>query len=219
MQAINNAGLLGINKNLDFSGWQPRLKYVWDPAAKTVTITDETAVIPAVATRKSVNIQVHDKYGNTALGHMASGGRGYTAAPSVTIGAPGGSGTQAVATSIIRDGVVVGFNITTPGTGYASAPTITIGNAPGGGVTATATSVVTNGALTSIVLPIASSGAIDISNLSVNKGLNISATVVISRGWSATGSAIDITNAAAGGYLQDWNKSDDPASADPSLIQ
>ncbi len=216
---IDNSNLRSYNKNFDYSSWNPNLKYVWDNAAKTVTVTDESSV-PASATRKVVNLTVHDQYGNKAYGSMTSGGSKYPAAPVVTIAAPGGGGTTATATSIIRDGVVVGFNITNAGTLYGAAPAVTI--APPGvsvGTTATATAVITNGTLTGIILKTASSGAIDVSGLSVNKGLNITATVVISNGWSATGSAFRITPDAAGGYLQDWNKGESPASADPSFIQ
>jgi hypothetical protein len=219
MQAIDASNILGIDKNKDYySRWIPRLKYVWDPAAKTVTVTDETVTVPSSATRKTVNIQVHDKYGNTAFGHMASGGSGYGAAPVVTIAAPGGGGVTATATAVLTDGVVTGFVITNAGTLYGAAPVVTIAAPGGGGVTATATAIVTNGTVTGFTLPLASSGAIDVSGLSVNKGLNISATMIISNGWSGTGSAIHISDAAAGGYLQDWNLGEDPASADASLI-
>ena len=57
---------------------------------------------------------------------------------------------------------------------------------------------------------------IDVSGLSPNKGLNVSATIVANIGWSATGSAFDIS---AAGNLQDWNIADQPAQADDSLVQ
>lgn len=60
-----------------------------------------------------------------------------------------------------------------------------------------------------------SGGAIDVSALDTNKGLNITATIVANIGWSATGSAFDI---GANGNLRDWNIADQPAQADESLI-
>ncbi len=57
---------------------------------------------------------------------------------------------------------------------------------------------------------------IDVSTLSPNKGLNVTATIVADIGWSATGSAFDIS---AAGNLQDWNIADQPAQADESLVQ
>ena len=56
------------------------------------------------------------------------GGLGYTAAPTITIGAPGGTGTQATATATITDGVVTAVTITEAGTGYTAAPTVTFAN-------------------------------------------------------------------------------------------
>ena len=58
-------------------------------------------------------------------------GRGYTTAPTITIGAPGGSGTQATATATITDGVVTAVTITDGGTLYAAAPDVTFSDPPG----------------------------------------------------------------------------------------
>ena len=59
------------------------------------------------------------------------GGSGYTAAPTITIGAPGGTGTQATATATITDGVVTAVTITNGGTQYAAAPDVTFSDPAG----------------------------------------------------------------------------------------
>ena len=59
------------------------------------------------------------------------GGSGYTTAPTITIGAPGGSGTQALATATITDGVVTAVTITDGGTLYTAAPVVTFSDPPG----------------------------------------------------------------------------------------
>ena len=58
------------------------------------------------------------------------GGSGYTTAPTITIGAPGGTGTQATATATITDGVVTAVTITNGGTQYAAAPDVTFSDPP-----------------------------------------------------------------------------------------
>jgi hypothetical protein len=73
--------------------------------------------------------------------YVLNGGSGYssTTPPSVTITPATGNTptTPAVATAIVTNGQVVGFNITNHGAGYTAAPTVTIA-APGSGTTATA---------------------------------------------------------------------------------
>ena len=59
------------------------------------------------------------------------GGSGYTAAPTITIGAPGGTGTQATATATITDGVVTAITITNGGTQYTAVPDVTFSEPPG----------------------------------------------------------------------------------------
>lgn len=214
---FDNSNLRGINGNFaDQIAWNPRLKYVWNNAAKTLTITDETVDQPAQA-NKNVNIQVHDQYGNTAYGNMSSGGAGYTVAPTVNIAAPPAGGTQATATAVLERGRVVGINITNPGSGYAAAPLVTITPVGADAPTKTATGLArtVNGTVATISLSNSSSGAIDISKLSVNKGLNVTADYTIDTGLTATGSAFHITPDAAGGYLQDWNRNAAPASVRP----
>ena len=59
------------------------------------------------------------------------GGSGYTAAPTITIGAPGGTGAQATATATVTDGVVTAVTITNGGTQYAAAPDVTFSDPAG----------------------------------------------------------------------------------------
>ena len=73
------------------------------------------------------------------------------AAATVTIAAPGGSGTPAEATATVgANGAVTGITITNPGSGYAAAPTVTIGGA-GSGASALATVSLT-GSVTSVLV-------------------------------------------------------------------
>jgi FtsP/CotA-like multicopper oxidase with cupredoxin domain len=58
-------------------------------------------------------------------------GTGYTAPPTVVIGAPSAGGSQATATAIITGGAVTGFTPTNPGSGYYSTPVIALTNAVG----------------------------------------------------------------------------------------
>ena len=59
------------------------------------------------------------------------GGRGYTAAPTITIDPPGGTGTQATATATITDGVVTDITITNGGTEYMAVPDATASDPAG----------------------------------------------------------------------------------------
>jgi len=75
---------------------------------------------------------------------ITNGGSGYTAAPTVTFGAPTTSGgTTATGVAVLGSGAtanqVVGITITNEGSGYTSAPTITFNNSGTGGSFATAT--------------------------------------------------------------------------------
>lgn len=69
---------------------------------------------------------------------VTAGGSGYSSAPTVTLSAPGGSGTQATAIAIVAGGAVTGFFVTNPGSGYASAPTVTLAGGGGAGAAGTA---------------------------------------------------------------------------------
>ena len=61
---------------------------------------------------------------------ITQGGSGYTTAPTITLGAPGGVGTQATATATITDGVVTAITITEAGSDYTDAPTVTFSDPP-----------------------------------------------------------------------------------------
>ena len=77
------------------------------------------------------------RVGSVATIEVTAGGSGYSAAPTVTIGAPNQTGgVQATAEATISGGIVTAITITEPGTGYTSAPTITFSS---GAATATAT--------------------------------------------------------------------------------
>ena len=77
------------------------------------------------------------RVGSVATITITAGGSGYSAAPTVTIGAPNQTGgVQATATATITSGVVTAITITEPGTGYTSAPSITFSS---GAATAIAT--------------------------------------------------------------------------------
>lgn len=86
--------------------------------------------------------------GQVAFIDITNVGANYTSAPTVTIAAPGGGGTQATAIATINlSGAVSSVIIQYPGTGYTSRPTITFSpptNPPAGqlGVTAAATAYV-----------------------------------------------------------------------------
>jgi hypothetical protein len=71
MNPIDTAPLLGYNKNLDYTGFNPVLNYAWDGVAKTVTVTDATA-FPAGDAFQNVNVQVHDRFGGTVKGNIAA---------------------------------------------------------------------------------------------------------------------------------------------------
>lgn len=72
----------------------------------------------------------------------ASGGAGYTSAPTVTISGGGGAGATAVAVINSETGKVTAINVTNPGSGYTTAPTVTLA---GGGYTTAATATATVG--------------------------------------------------------------------------
>ncbi len=72
---------------------------------------------------------------------LTNAGSGYTAAPTITIASPGGSGTQATATANfnpVPNGQVGAINITSGGSGYTSNPNVNITGGGGSGATATA---------------------------------------------------------------------------------
>ena len=67
---------------------------------------------------------------------IATGGSGYTSAPTVTITAAPSGGTNATATATITNGVVTAITLTNAGAGYKVRPNVTISG--GGGTKATA---------------------------------------------------------------------------------
>ena len=79
----------------------------------------------------------------TIGGSSTVGGSNYTAAPSITIAAPTGSGGKtATATAVLSGGKVTNIIITEKGNGYIAVPSVTIGNANSGSDHATGTAVV-----------------------------------------------------------------------------
>src|SRR6516162_3249493 len=135
-----------------------------------------------------------------ALGSItvSSGGSGYTSNPTVTISAPGGTGTPATATADVG-AVITGVTLTSGGSGYAAGTTVTL-PAPGtGGTQATAVPNLRFG-VASIAAPAAGTGAGyavgDV--LSFNSGGGASATATVSA-VNATGDITAVTfNAATG---------------------
>src|SRR6516225_348295 len=94
-----------------------------------------------------------------AIGSIAvsSGGSGYTSNPTVTISAPGGTGTPATATADVG-AVITGVTLTSGGSGYPAGTTVTL-PAPGtGGTQATAVPNLRFGVAT-ITAPAAGTGA------------------------------------------------------------
>jgi hypothetical protein len=122
---------------------------------------------------------------------VASGGIGYTTAPTIVFS--GGSGSNATATCIVRNGAIVSVTVVTNGSSYVSAPTctaatdrvtsviintagknynaVTVPNITftGGGasVQATALATVSNQGLGSIVLSTAGTGYTSVPNVSI----------------------------------------------------
>lgn len=61
---------------------------------------------------------------------------GYVDGASLTIGAPGGTGVQAVGTINVTGGVITSITLSNPGSGYTSPPTITAPTGTGATITA-----------------------------------------------------------------------------------
>jgi uncharacterized repeat protein (TIGR01451 family) len=78
--------------------------------------------------------------GNVTAISIASGGSGYTTAPTVTFA--NGGGTGATATATITGGAVTSITVTTGGSGYTSNPTVVFSGG-GGGTGAIANSTIT----------------------------------------------------------------------------
>jgi FtsP/CotA-like multicopper oxidase with cupredoxin domain len=82
---------------------------------------------------------------------LTTGGSGYTAAPTVTIGAPGAGGIQATAVATVSGGVVTAVTVINPGSNYAVAPAVTF-TGGGAAVQATATASIITGSVGAITL-------------------------------------------------------------------
>src|SRR6516162_2203288 len=129
---------------------------------------------------------------------VTSGGTGYTSNPTVTISAPGGSGTTATASADVG-AVITGVTLSSGGSGYAAGTTVTL-PAPGtGGTQATAVPNLRFG-VASIAAPAAGTGAGyavgDVLSFSSGGGAGATATVSAVNG---TGGITNVTfNAATG---------------------
>jgi hypothetical protein len=171
--------------------------------AKTAIITGTIAAQTATGTAVLSGATV----GSITLG---IGGAGYTAAPAVTIAAPGGGGTTATATATISGGKVTGFTMTNVGSGYSSVPAVSIADptssgytsltivdqgagyitAPtitldGGGTLATATATITDGKVTAVSI--------------VNPGINYTSASVTT---SQPSTLVNITSASITGTIK-----------------
>jgi len=122
---------------------------------------------------------------------IVAGGTGYTTAPTIVFS--GGSGSNATATCVVRNGAIVSVTVATNGSGYVTTPTCTAatdrvtsviintsgknyntGTVPtvtftGGGasVQATATATVSNQGVGSVVLSTAGSGYTSVPNVTI----------------------------------------------------
>lgn len=171
--------------------------------AKTAIITGTIAAETATGTAMLSGATVS----SITLG---IGGAGYTAAPAVTIAAPGGGGTTATATAIVSGGKVTGFTMTDVGSGYSSVPAVSIAaptssgytsltivdqgagyiTAPtitlnGGGTLATATATITDGKVTAVSI--------------VNPGINYTSASVTT---SQPSTLVNITSASITGTIK-----------------
>lgn len=81
---------------------------------------------------KPKNIRLGQIAGVTVTGVMS----GYADGASLTIGAPGGTGVQAVGTIQATGGVITGVTFTNRGSGYATPPTVTAPAGTGATITA-----------------------------------------------------------------------------------
>ena len=111
-------------------------------------------------------------------------GKGYTSAPTVTVGAPGGGGTQAVITATVAPAFVEYCYLTAVGSGYLQPPTVSF-SAPPSGTTATGTARVRDGKVVGITITDPGKGyavAPTITLTPVNGGSGAAATAVLAQG-------------------------------------
>lgn len=67
--AINNQNLTNISRDTDITGFVPGVKYTYDPVAKEVDVSDDSA-FPSGVSLLRTHVKVHDKFGNQALGEI-----------------------------------------------------------------------------------------------------------------------------------------------------
>ncbi|MCY3022845.1 MAG: hypothetical protein NTW87_28020 [Planctomycetota bacterium] len=133
---------------------------------------------------------------------VASGGSGYTSAPTVTF--IGGGGTGATATAIVGNGVVTGVTFTPPGgngTGYTSAPTVILTGGGGTGALAVArTAVVEEQTLSSITVTFGGTGYTSAPDVTLVGGRGAGATELATAKATITSSvaSVAVTNAGTG---------------------
>jgi hypothetical protein len=112
-------------------------------AAPSVTL-DDSAYVPTAPGAARAQITPAVNADGTIRLVLASGGYGYTSAPTITLSAPTASWP------------VTGFTVTCAGAGYTEAPSVSL--AGGGGSGAAASAILTNGSVTSISLTSGGSG-------------------------------------------------------------
>jgi hypothetical protein len=129
---------------------------------------------------------------------QVNAGSGYTAVPTVSIGAPDdANGTQATATARLSGGGVTGITVSSGGSGYTSGSIVSFSNPQiAGGTQPTATVTVSGGAITAVTITNAGSGYTSAPTVTVGGGTGfVAGTVTIS---SSTVVGLTITNAGAG---------------------
>jgi len=67
MLAIDNTNIINLGRGNGLPGFIPKIAYVYDSGAKTVTITDTTTYQAGDAKKKLV-VKVHDKFGKSVSG-------------------------------------------------------------------------------------------------------------------------------------------------------
>src|SRR6516225_4305443 len=94
-----------------------------------IDAVQNTSVSAAVRTPGFTETNTRTMGGEIGSIAVTSGGSGYTSNPTVTISAPGGTGTTATATADVG-AVITGVTLTSGGSGYATGTTVTL-PAPG----------------------------------------------------------------------------------------
>jgi phage tail sheath protein FI len=132
--------------------------------------------------------------GVTAIS-VASGGSGYTNAPTVVITtASGDTGSGATATAVLSGAAVTGLTINSGGSGYTS-PVLTVQG--GGGTGATAHATVSQGVITAVVIDNGGTGYTSSPTILVTDTTGSGANIAAAVGTSSI-SAITINNPGSG---------------------